>query len=153
LAARTHAQHGPYIDVLHTDDEGAAAGEWNPSDYAYQLTRRPSGLPFWFTLLVHGTDALAAGVRAALTTTQYARDRLGEIPGMELVIEPELSVLLFRKAGWDRTRWRAWARDLLDREVAFVAPTTWRGETVGRLVFLHPLTTTDIVDEVLATLV
>ena len=44
----------------------------------------------------------------------------------------------------------AWAEG--DRQIAFVAPTTWKGETVGRLVFLHPLTTPSIVDEVLATL-
>jgi len=45
-----------------------------------------------------------------------------------------------------------WAADLLEREIAFVAPTRWKGETVGRLVFLHPLTTETIVDEVLETL-
>jgi aromatic-L-amino-acid decarboxylase len=149
LAARTHTQHGPYIDVLHTAD---ASETWNPSDYAFQLTRRPSGLPFWFTLLVHGTDAVTAAVQTAIDTTAYAVSELRAIPGVELLLEPELTVILFRKAGWDRDRWRAWAADLLAREVAFVAPTTWKGETVGRLVFLHPLTTRAIVDEVLATL-
>ena len=147
LAARTHTQHGPYIDVLHTGAE-----VWNPSDYVYQLTRRPSGLPFWFTLVVHGTDAMTEAVRASMTTTAYALERLGAIPGVEVVMEPQLTVLLFRKAGWDRARWQQWAKDLLDRGIAFVAPTTWKGETVGRLVFLHPLTTTAIVDDVLATL-
>lgn len=146
-AALTHTQHGPYIDVIHAGD-----GAWNPSDYAFQLTRRPSGLPFWFTLVVHGTDAMADAVRAAMITTQHALDLLREIPGVEIVLEPELTVILFRKAGWGRDRWRAWAADLLDRGIAFVAPTTWKGETVGRLVFLNPLTTPAIVDEVLATL-
>ena len=147
LAARTHTQHGPYIDVLHT-----GADVWNPSDYVYQLTRRASGLPFWFTLVVHGTDAMTEAVRASMTITAYALEQLPSIPGVEVLMEPQLTVLLFRKAGWERERWQAWAKDLLARSVAFVAPTTWRGETVGRLVFLHPLTTTSIVDEVLATL-
>jgi aromatic-L-amino-acid decarboxylase len=149
LARATHRQHGPYIDVLHTTD---AADTWNPSDYAFQLTRRASGLPFWFTLVVHGTHAVAEAVRASLAITAYARDQLGAIAGVDVLLEPQLTVILFRKAGWDRDRWRAWAADLLDRQVAFVAPTTWKGEAVGRLVFLHPLTTTTIVDEVLATL-
>jgi hypothetical protein len=35
--------------------------------------------------------------------------------------------------------------------VALVIPTTWKGETVARLAFLHPDTTMEIVDEVLAT--
>ena len=149
LAARTHTQHGPYIDVLHAT---SASETWNPSDYAFQLTRRASGLPFWFTLLVHGTDAMRESVRASLTTTAYAAEQLRATDGVELVMEPELSVVLFRKAGWDAPRWQAWARDLLEREVAFVAPTRWKGETVGRLVFLHPLTTEAIVDAVLETL-
>ena len=67
-------------------------------------------------------------------------------------MEPELTVILFRKRGWDAPR-EAWARDVLEREIVFVAPTRWKGETVGRLVFLHPLTTEAIVDEVLETLV
>ena len=149
LARATHTQHGPYIDVLHSGDADQA---WNPSDHAFQLTRRASGLPFWFTLVVHGTDALVDAVRASILTTEYATQRLREIDGIEVVLEPELSVVLFEKAGWDRDRWRAWAADLLERQIAFVAPTTWKGETVGRLVFLHPLTTTAIVDEVLDTL-
>jgi glutamate/tyrosine decarboxylase-like PLP-dependent enzyme len=149
LAARTHTQHGPYIDVLHatTADE-----TWNPSDYAFQLTRRASGLPFWFTLLAHGTDAMTDAIRTSLDTTAYAAERLRVIDGVELALEPELTVLLFRKSGWDAPRWQAWARDLLERGVAFVAPTRWKGETLGRLVFLHPLTTHAIVDEVLDTL-
>ena len=149
LAARTHTQHGPYIGVLHST---AASDTWNPSDYAFQLTRRASGLPFWFTLLVHGTEAMTEAIRASIAMTAYAAARLRALDGVELVMEPELTVILFRKRGWDAGRWQAWARDLLEREIAFVAPTRWKGETVGRLVFLHPLTTEAIVDEVLETL-
>jgi glutamate/tyrosine decarboxylase-like PLP-dependent enzyme len=148
-ARAVHTQHGPYIDVLHTGD---SADTWNPSDFGFQLTRRASGLPFWFTLVVHGSDAMADGVRAALATTAYAVEQLRTIPGVEVVLEPDLSVVLFRKRGWDPPRWRRWASDLLASQTAFVAPTAWKGETVGRLVFLHPHTTTDIVDEVLASL-
>ena len=35
--------------------------------------------------------------------------------------------------------------------VAFVAPTRWHDEPVARLAFLHPETTPDIVEEILAT--
>ena len=30
---------------------------WNASDYAHHLSRRARGLPFWFSLATHGTDA------------------------------------------------------------------------------------------------
>jgi aromatic-L-amino-acid/L-tryptophan decarboxylase len=150
LAAAVHTQHGPYIDVFR-DSDGASV--WNPSDYAFQLTRRASGLPFWFTLIAHGLNALEAGVRSAVTLAAYAAEQLRALaPAVELIHDPDLSVVLFRREGWDSARWTRWASDLLDRKIAFVAPTTWKGEPVGRLVFLHPGTTTQIVDEVLATL-
>jgi aromatic-L-amino-acid/L-tryptophan decarboxylase len=150
LAAAVHTQHGPYIDVFHQPGDHA----WNPSDYAFQLTRRASGLPFWFTLVTHGSTALAGGVRAGVTMASYAADRLRALaPSVSLVHEPELSVVLFRREAWNGARWRAWATDLLDRKIAFVAPTTWKGEPVGRLVFLHPETTTQIVDDIVGTLV
>jgi hypothetical protein len=48
--------------------------------------------------------------------------------------------------------YEAWGRRLLHDQTAFVTHSSWRGEPVGRLVFLHPATTTAMVDEILATL-
>ena len=53
-----HTQHGPYIDVLRTDDDA-----YNPCDLGYQLTRRASGLPIWFALALHGIDAHRDAIR------------------------------------------------------------------------------------------
>jgi hypothetical protein len=60
---------------------------------------------------------------------------------------------LFRRAGWDDAEYEAWSARLLEQQIAFVAPTRWHGESVARLAFLHPDTTLEIVDEVLATTV
>ncbi len=146
-AVAVHRQVGPYIDVLHGDD-----AEWNPSDYAFQLTRRANGLPLWFSLVVHGVDAYADAVRAGVALAEAAAARLAAVPGVDLVMPPELSVVLFRRAGWGANEWRAWADRLLDDEVAFVAPTSWRGEPVGRLVFLHPDTPRSVIDQIAASL-
>jgi aromatic-L-amino-acid decarboxylase len=148
LARAVHTQHGPYIDVLRVDGD-----EWNPADFGYQLTRRASGLPLWFSLVLHGTAAMAAAVRRGIELAAYTADSIRRAGGaVSLVIEPELSVVLFRREGWDRAAWAAWARQLLADGIAFVAPTTWRGEPVGRLVFMHPLTPMSLIDEILATL-
>ena len=40
----------------------SARNEWNPADYAVHLSRRARGLPFWFSLAVHGTDAYAEAI-------------------------------------------------------------------------------------------
>jgi hypothetical protein len=67
-------------------------------------------------------------------------------------VEPDLSVVLFRRHGWDEAAWVAWSRRLLADGVAFVTPSRWRGEPVGRLVFLHPETDLAVVDEILTSL-
>jgi len=40
----------------------------------------------------------------------------------------------------------------LEKQIAFVTSSAWNGETIGRLVFLHPATTTEMVDQVIDTL-
>jgi len=72
---------------------------------------------------------------------------------VSLVCDPELSVVLFRRPGWADADYTEWSRRLLRDQVAFVLPTRWRGATVARAVFLHPGTTLDIFDEVLAAMV
>ena len=67
-------------------------------------------------------------------------------------MEPTLSVVLFRRRGWAEADWYDWSRRLLADGVAFVTPTRWKGETVGRLVFLHPETGAEVVEEILARL-
>ena len=148
-ARSTLRQSGPYIDVLH---EAEPADEWNPSDYAFQLTRRASGLPFWFTLVAHGSTALAERVRVGIDLSRYAGAALDGLGETSLVIEPSLGVVLFRRHGWEAHQWRDWSRTLARDGIAFVAPTTWKGEVVGRLVFMNPRTTTSIVDEVIQSL-
>lgn len=147
IAAAVHTQHGPYIDVLHVDDS------WNPSDYGYQLTRRATGMPLWFMLTAHGTDAVAAAVRVGIDLATAAADALERLEDVSLVMRPELGVVLFRRSGWGRAEWRSWARRLLEQGTAFVAPSTWKGEPVGRLVFMHPRTPPAIIDELVASLV
>jgi glutamate/tyrosine decarboxylase-like PLP-dependent enzyme len=148
LAKAVHTQDASYLDVLHTD----APEEWNPSDYAYHLTRRARGLPLWFSLAVNGTDAYRDAVETVLSTTQETAHLINRSPHLELVRQPELSVVLFRRRGWDRDDYESWSARLLDDQIGFVVPTTWEGESVARLALLHPDTTLAIVAEILDTM-
>ncbi len=148
LAKGVHTQDASYLDVIHTD----APEEWNPTDYAYHLTRRARGLPLWFSLAVHGTDAYRDAIEAALSTARAAADMIRRRPDLELIREPELSAVLFRRKGWRPRDYHDWSRRLLAGQVAFVTPTSWEGETVARFAFLHPGTTPAMVEEILATL-
>jgi glutamate/tyrosine decarboxylase-like PLP-dependent enzyme len=146
LAKSVFTQQAGYLDVLHTGDD------WNPSDYAYHLTRRARGLPYWFSMAVHGTDAYGDAVEAALTMAKEAATRISAQPHLELIREPVLSIVLFRRHGWNADDYEHWSERLLADQVGFVTQTLWEGETVARFAFLHPDTTVQMVDEILATM-
>ncbi len=146
LARAVHTQDAGYLDVAHTD---APADEWNPSDYAYHLTRRPRGLPLWFSLAVNGTDAYAEAVDRGIDLASWTADQIRERDELELIRDPELSVVVFRRLGWGDADYQTWSQKLADDQIAFVMPTVWDGETVARLAFLHPDTTREIVLEIL----
>ena len=144
LARAVHTQDASYLDVIH--DRPA---EWNPTDYAYHLTRRARGLPLWFSLAVHGVRAYTDAIEAAIG---LARDTAAEIrtrPYLELIREPDLAIVLFRRAGWGPVDYTRWADALLADQVAFIPPSAWEGETVARFAFLHPETPMHLVREVL----
>jgi glutamate/tyrosine decarboxylase-like PLP-dependent enzyme len=146
FARSVHTQDASYLDVIHDESEG-----WNPSDYAYQLTRRARGLPLWFSLAVNGSDAYRDAIERVLTLARGTAARIRALPHLDLVREPELSVVLFRRAGWTAADYDAWSAKLLAEQIAFVAPTRWHGEPVARFAFLHPDTTPAIVEEILET--
>ncbi|MCH9676165.1 MAG: aspartate aminotransferase family protein [Actinomycetia bacterium] len=148
LAKGVHTQDASYLDVIHTSD----LTEFNPSDLAYHLTRRARGMALWFSLAVNGLDAYRDAVVAGNQMARYAAEQIKANPNLELIHEPDLSVVLFRRQGWTAENYDKWSTNLLDQQVAFVTSSSWRGETVGRLVFLHPGTTSAMVDEVLAEL-
>lgn len=147
LAKAVHTQDASYLDVIHTDDE-----ELNPSDLAYHLTRRARGMALWFSLAVNGLDAYRDAVKQGIDIARYAADQISAHPKLELIREPELSVVLFRVPGWSAQDYQAWSDRLLQQQLAFVTPSKWNEQTVGRLAFLHPGTTQTMVDEVLAAL-
>jgi aromatic-L-amino-acid decarboxylase len=146
LAKAVHSQDASYLDCLRTEADG-----WNPTDYAYHLTRRARGLPLWFSLAVHGVDAYTQAIEKGLTLARETARLIDRTGHLELIREPELSVVLFRRRGWHTRDYEKWSKRLLAGQIGFVTPTGWEGETVARLAFLHPGTTIDIVREILAT--
>jgi L-2,4-diaminobutyrate decarboxylase len=146
LARTAHNQQASYLESLNL------IGEWNPSDYAHHLTRRARGLPLWFSLATSGTDAYRDAIESVLALAREAAEEVRRTEGMELLLDPDLTVLLFRRNGWSGDDYEAWWRRLLDDQIAFVQPTTWRGERVARLCFVNPRTTIDHVRAILATM-
>lgn len=152
IAGEAHTQHAGYLDVLRK------TGEWNPSDYAFHLTRRARGLPFWYSLATHGTDAYTDAVETSLALTREVADVIRDRPELELVAEHSLSVVLFRRRGWSAQDYNDWSDRMLQEQITFCVPTTvarpegGSRETVLRLCFTHPRTTLGDVLTVLDTL-
>ncbi|WP_437829970.1 pyridoxal phosphate-dependent decarboxylase family protein [Sorangium sp. So ce1153] len=142
-ARAAHNQSAAYLDPIN---EGT---DWNPADYALQLSRRARGLPFWFSLAVHGTDAYAAAIETTLTLTQQAAEAIRARAFLELLIEPELSVLVFRRRGWSAADYNAWSAHLIASGAGFVVPTTFEGEPAVRIVIIDPRKTHADIERVL----
>jgi glutamate/tyrosine decarboxylase-like PLP-dependent enzyme len=140
LARAVHTQDASYLDVIHDKP-----GEWNPTDYAHHLTRRARGLPLWFSLSVHGVRAYADAIESAITLARETAAEIGRRNYLELIMPPDLSIVLFRRRGWTHAEYARWAQALLDDQVAFIPPSAWEGETVARFAFLHPHTSMDLV--------
>jgi L-2,4-diaminobutyrate decarboxylase len=137
LARAAHTQHAGYLDPVTVDDE------WNPSDYAIHLTRRARGLPFWFSLAVYGTDAYRDAIEQTLTVAREGRALIDAAPHLRLLVEPDLSVLIFERIGWAAEDYTAWTARLLDEQVAFVTPTRHGNQVCTRFAIVNPLTTRD----------
>jgi aromatic-L-amino-acid/L-tryptophan decarboxylase len=144
LARSVHTQEASYLDVIHDN-----AAEWNPTDYAYHLTRRARGLPLWFSLAVYGVRAYCDAIEASISLARRTAAEIADRDYLELIREPELGVVLFRRKGWTPAQYTEWADRLLHDQVAFIPPSAWEGETVARFAFLHPHTTIGLVREIL----
>ena len=119
------------------------ATDWNPTDYSVGLTRRARGLPFWFSLATHGTQAYSDSVEQTLRVAAFAEAEVARRDDLELVGERFLSVLVFRRKGWAAADYQAWSDRILDEEFAFVVPTNHDGETLARFAIVNPQTTTE----------
>jgi len=144
LARATHTQDASYLDVIHESD-----GAWNPTDYAYHLTRRARGVPLWFSLAVNGVDAYREAIEVAASLARQTAELITSMSHLVLIREPDLGIVLFRRVGWPPEDYNSWAQALHDEEIAFIPPSKWEGETVGRFAFLHPETSMDLVREIL----
>jgi glutamate/tyrosine decarboxylase-like PLP-dependent enzyme len=136
-ARAAHTQHASYLDPVTVD------GEWNPSDYAVQLTRRARGMPFWFSLAVHGTDAYTAALERTLAVTRAGAELINSCEHVRLLVQPELSVLVLERVGWDADDYARWSSRILAEQLGFVTPTTHAGRVCTRFAIVNPLTTVD----------
>jgi len=134
LAKAAHIQHGEYLETLNQNDD------WNPSDFAFNLTRRVRGLPLWFSLATHGVAAYRSAIKMNLDLTKQIATEIRSRPYLSLVREPELSVVVFEREGWSNADYEKWSKQLLDSQFAFVVPSSHLGKPNTRFAIVNPTT-------------
>lgn len=133
-AKAAHTQHGEYLEVLND------SGDFNPSDYAVNLTRRVRGLPLWFSLASHGVAAYRSAVADNIKLARQIADVIAERSYLKLVREPQLSVVVFERLGWETKDYEDWSNKLLSDQFAFVVPSSHKQKTNTRFAIVNPTT-------------
>ncbi|MFM7762075.1 MAG: pyridoxal-dependent decarboxylase, partial [Acidimicrobiaceae bacterium] len=152
IGKAAHTQKAEYLDVLIQDAAAQLDEAYNPADLAHHLTRRARGLPFWFSLATHGTEAYEEAMEITLQVTREATQLIKNAPFLELLLEPELSIIIFKRNGWSPDQYQAWSDKMLNEGRAFVVPTTLNGETILRFCIINPRTTIEEVAEIINSL-
>ena len=145
VAVRAHAQHGAYLDAVDRD-------QFNPSDLAFHLSRRTRGVSLWFNLATYGTEAMTAAVRYSIDQAKHFAERVDASPRLELLMQPELGVVLFTVADWTLDDYNNWSKRHADEGEYLVIPTTWRGAPCLRIALMHPKTEFSTLDALLMDL-
>jgi aromatic-L-amino-acid decarboxylase len=129
-----HEGHGSYMQDV--------AGQELPHYFALgpELTRPNRGLAVWLPLHLHGVARFRDELDRMLDLAQWAAAEVGAMPELELVCDPDLSVVAFSAGEGDEA-----SRTILDHlnnsGDVYVSSTTIDGQLIVRLAFLSHRTT------------
>jgi aromatic-L-amino-acid decarboxylase len=108
---------------LRRETRGLAAGSPWPCDFGPDLSRGFRALKTWFTLKVHGTDAIGSVISHTCALARHLERRILATPELELLAPVQLNIVCFRYRGEDADRLNA--KIVVDlQESGIVAPST-----------------------------
>ncbi|CAB4540691.1 unannotated protein [freshwater metagenome] len=143
LARKTFSQHGEYLEPINKSTE------WNPSDYAFNLSRRARGLPLWFSLATYGAAKYRSALKQNVDLAFQIAAEIEKRPSLRLVRQPQLSVVVFERIGWEMSDYEKWSEKLLADQIAFVLPSSLRGKPHTRFAIVNPQTSFELLVEIL----
>jgi glutamate/tyrosine decarboxylase-like PLP-dependent enzyme len=122
LHKKAFASSATYLKQV---EHGLAAGSPWPCDFGPDLSRGFRALKTWFTLKVHGTEALGASISRTCDLARYLESQIVATPELEQMAPVELNIVCFR--------YRAAEPDKVNQEIVIqlqesgiVAPSTTR---------------------------
>ncbi len=145
---RAHSVAADYMPPTQEDRDRVDFCEISP-----ELSRDFRGLRVWLPLNLHGTEAFARALDEKLDLALWACDELRRIPEVEIVAEPQLSLVAFRLApsGRSSRHLDALNRRLIEavngRRRVYLSGTTVAGRYVARICVLSFRTHRDRVEQ------
>jgi aromatic-L-amino-acid decarboxylase len=109
---RAHAAGADYLPHMQEDPGFVDTCEISP-----ELSRANRGLRVWLPVKLHGLGAFRRSLDEKLDLALLASRELTTMPGIEIVAEPQLSIVAFRlaKPGLDAEALNRLNRELIDR--------------------------------------
>ena len=109
---KAHALSADYMPTMQEDPDLVDFNLLSP-----ELSRDWRGLRVWLPMKMHGTEVFQKNLDEKLDLTLWATEELRKIPGMEILAEPQLSIVAFRLGppGLDEEGLNALNRDLMNR--------------------------------------
>jgi aromatic-L-amino-acid decarboxylase len=145
---RTHAVQADYMPRLQEEAELVDFCEISP-----ELSRDFRGLRVWLPIKMHGISAFRSALQEKLDLARLATSTLRTIAGIEILAEPQLSILAFRlvRPGLEGEALDELNRRLLERINArrrvFLTSTLLRGRFAIRICVLSFRTHRDRLEE------
>ncbi len=137
---RAHSLHAEYLPEMQDDEALVDFCEISP-----ELSRAYRGLRVWLPIKMFGIDVFRQQLDEKLDLTEWATAELRKIEDMEIVAEPQLSIVAFRLNPGVRDRGRRMSEDELNalnrellaringRQHVMVTPTVLDGRFVIRI--------------------
>jgi aromatic-L-amino-acid decarboxylase len=132
--------HGMTADYLPENAEDPELPDYHL--LSPELSRDFRGLRVWLPFKMHGVGPFRRNLEEKLALTRWATEQLRTIPGIEILAEPQLSIVAFRlgRPGMDGPALDRLNRDLLARVNAkrrvYLTPTLLRGRFAIRICVL-----------------
>ncbi|MFQ5743933.1 MAG: pyridoxal phosphate-dependent decarboxylase family protein [Acidobacteriota bacterium] len=134
---RAHAVDAGYLPTMQQDPDFVDFSEISP-----ELSRDHRGLRLWLPVKMHGIEAFRRNLDEKLDLARWATGELRKIDGIEIVAEPQLSLVAFRlvRPGLDAEQLNRLNRALIDginlRKRVFLSGTVLDGSFLLRICVL-----------------
>lgn len=132
---------------LRREARGLAAGSSWPCDLGPDLSRGFRALKVWFTLKVHGIDAIGAVISHTCALARCLEGKIAAMPKLELLAPVALNIVCFRYRGTDADRLNAEiVADLHESGLAAPSSTTINGQLAIRAAIVNHRTSEHDID-------